>query len=61
MSHIADNVVLLQHVPDGSQMRRALTVLKARASMSSAVVREFTISTDGITLGQPLGLHRLLD
>ncbi len=58
MSHIADNVVLLQHVQDGSQMRRALTVLKSRGSMNSAIISEFTISTEGITLGQPLDLHR---
>ena len=29
MSHIADNVVLLQHFQDGSDMKRALTVLKS--------------------------------
>ena len=57
MSHIADNVVLLQHVQDGSQMRRALTVLKSRGSMNSAVISEFTISTEGITLGEPLDLR----
>ena len=57
MSHIADNVVLLQHVQDGSQMRRALTVLKSRGSMNSAVISEFHISADGITLGEPLDLR----
>ncbi len=57
MSHIADNVVLLQHVQDGSQMRRALTVLKSRGSSNSAVIREFTISVDGITLGEPIDLR----
>ena len=57
MSHIADNVVLLQHVQDGSQMRRALTVLKSRGSRNSAVISEFTISVDGITLGEPLDLR----
>ena len=57
MSHIADNVVLLQHVQDGSQMRRALTVLKSRGSSNSAVISEFTISVDGITLGEPLDLR----
>ena len=57
MSHIADNVVLLQHVQDGSRMRRALTVLKSRGSNNSAVISEFTISVDGITLGQPLDLR----
>ena len=30
MSHIADNVVLLQHFQDGSDMKRALTVLKSQ-------------------------------
>jgi circadian clock protein KaiC len=54
MSHIADNVVLLQHVQDGSQMRRALSVLKSRGSINSAVISEFKISADGITLGDPL-------
>jgi circadian clock protein KaiC len=57
MSHIADNVVLLQHVQDRSQMRRALTVLKSRGSNNSSVISEFTISVDGITLGQPLDLR----
>lgn len=56
MSHIADNVILLQHVQDGSRMRRALTVLKSRGSQNSAVISEFTISVDGITLGEPLDL-----
>jgi circadian clock protein KaiC len=57
MSHIADNVVLLQHVQDGSEMKRALTVLKSRGSMTSAAIREFKISVDGITLGEPLDLR----
>jgi circadian clock protein KaiC len=57
MSHIADNVVLLQHVQDGSQMKRALSVLKSRGSMNSAVISEFHISSDGITLGEPLDLR----
>jgi circadian clock protein KaiC len=59
MSHIADNVILLQHVQDGSQMRRALSVLKSRGSMNSAVISEFKISSDGITLGDPIDLRAL--
>ena len=57
MSHIADNVVLLQHVQDGPQMKRAISVLKSRGSKNSAVISEFIISTDGITLGEPLDLR----
>jgi len=59
MSHVADNVVLLQHVQDGSEMRRALSVLKSRGSMHSALVSEFKISADGITLGQPINLRNI--
>ena len=59
MSHVADNVVLLQHVQDGAQMRRALTVLKSRGSVNSAVISEFKISADGITLGQPIDIAAL--
>ena len=44
MSHIADNVVLLQHFQDGSDMKRALTVLKARGTAATTGPREFTIS-----------------
>ena len=56
ISHLSDNVVLLQHFQDGSDMKRALTVLKSRGSMSSTVIREFKISVDGITLGEPINL-----
>jgi circadian clock protein KaiC len=59
MLHIADNVVLLQHVQDGSEMRRALSVLKSRGSTHSAVISEFKISVDGITLGEPIDLRTI--
>ncbi len=59
MSHIADNVVLLQHIRDGSRMKRALSVLKTRGSTNSASVREFEIARDGITLGELIDLHAL--
>jgi circadian clock protein KaiC len=57
MSHIADNVVLLQHIPDGSDMKRALSVLKTRGSQSSTAVREFVIGSDGISLRDPVDLR----
>jgi circadian clock protein KaiC len=54
ISHIADNVVLLQYVQDGSDLKRALTIVKARASTSANTTREYRISADGITLGEPI-------
>jgi circadian clock protein KaiC len=59
MSHIADNVILLQHIRDGSGMKRVLSVLKTRGSTNSTTVREFEIARDGITLGEPVDLHAL--
>ena len=60
MSHISDNVVLLQHIHDGATMKRALTVLKTRGSTHEAAIRQFDISSDGITLGDPIDLQTLL-
>jgi hypothetical protein len=34
MSHLADNVVLVQYVQEGPELLRALTVLKTRASIT---------------------------
>ncbi len=48
VSHIADNVVLLQYREGGQVVSRTLTVLKARATRQSPRIREFEISSDGI-------------
>jgi circadian clock protein KaiC len=58
ISHLADNVVLLQYVWSGAQVKRALTVLKARASALEPTVREFKIRPDGIVLGDELEYGR---
>jgi circadian clock protein KaiC len=60
MSHIADNVVLLQHLHSGAALKRALTVLKTRGASHTSTVREFQITADGITLGESLDLETLL-
>ena len=54
VSHLSDNVVLLQYVRDSATVRRALTVLKTRASHHQPQIREFTITPEGIVLGQPI-------
>jgi circadian clock protein KaiC len=54
ISHLSDNVILLQLVAQGTEIRRALTVLKTRASRHEPDVREFKITADGIVLGEPL-------
>ena len=50
VSHVSDNVVLLQYLRQPAVIRRTLTVIKARASLHQPQVREFTITSQGITL-----------
>ena len=54
MSHLSDNVLLLQYVKTDSRITRALTVLKTRASHHEPEVRAYEISRQGIVLGPPL-------
>jgi len=53
VSHLSDNVVVLQYIRDESTVRRALTVLKTRASRHEPEIREFRITPEGIVLGDP--------
>jgi circadian clock protein KaiC len=50
VSHVSDNVVLLQYLRHPSEVRRTLTVLKTRASLHQPQVQEFIITSEGITL-----------
>ena len=52
MSHLSDNVVVLQYARDGDHLRRLLTVLKSRASNHQPAIRYYEIGAGGITLGQ---------
>ncbi|HCG02192.1 MAG TPA: hypothetical protein DEV93_16820 [Chloroflexi bacterium] len=54
MSHLSDNVVVLQYVKDEDRLHRALTVLKTRASNHQPTVRRYEITPDGITLSPDL-------
>lgn len=51
VSHLADNVIMLNHYPDGSTMSRSVAVLKSRASGHDPAMHEFSIGSDGISIG----------
>jgi circadian clock protein KaiC len=61
VSHLSDNVVLLQYIRDESTVRRALTVLKTRASRHEPEIREFRITPEGIVLGDPFTATQRFD
>ncbi len=55
VSNMSDNVVLLQYLRGESQIKRAVTVLKTRASMHEPEIRQYTITEGGIVVGEPFG------
>jgi circadian clock protein KaiC len=58
LSHLSDNVVLLQYVPDGARLARAITVLKTRAAHHEPVAHRYEISKEGLVLGDEIALER---
>jgi circadian clock protein KaiC len=61
MSHLADNVVVLQYLRADSEVKRALLVLKTRASDHHPEIREFKIRPDGIVLGDKFNADQQFD
>jgi circadian clock protein KaiC len=53
ISHLADNVILLQYLRADTRLRRTVTVLKSRATSHDPNIREFDITADGIVLEEP--------
>jgi circadian clock protein KaiC len=58
LSHLSDNVVLLQYVQDGSRLARAITVLKTRAAHHEPVAHRYEIGRNGLELGDEITLER---
>lgn len=53
VSHLSDNVVLLQYRNVESTIARSITILKTRASHHDPRVQEFQITAEGIELTKP--------
>ena len=58
VSHLSDNVILLQYVQNGPELLRALTILKTRAMKHRPTVYQYTISNEGFLLGDVITLAR---
>ena len=54
VSHLSDSVVLLQYVRSEEHLKRAMTVLKARATRLDPQTREYQITDQGIVVGDPI-------
>ena len=53
LSAITDNIILMRYVEIESRLKRAITVLKTRGSSHDSELREFAISSQGISVIGP--------
>ena len=54
ISHVSDNVVLLQFLRGDSEVKRAITVLKTRGSTHDPRIRQFEITAEGALAWRPV-------
>ncbi|MBB3234330.1 ATPase domain-containing protein [Phyllobacterium endophyticum] len=54
VTYLADTVVLLRYFEAHGRVRRAVSVIKKRTGRHEDTIREFRISSQGLSLGQPL-------
>jgi len=54
VTYLADTVILLRYFEALGKVRRAVSVIKKRTGTHEDTIREYRISSRGLTLGQPL-------
>lgn len=61
VSFLADNIIFLRYLEIRGEMRKAIGVLKKRLSDYERYLREFSITSKGVAVGEPLvGLRGIL-
>lgn len=54
ITYLADTVILLRYFEALGQVRRAISIIKKRTGPHESTIREYQISTQGLTVGAPL-------
>lgn len=54
ITYIADTVILLRYFEAQARVRRAMSVIKKRTGAHEDTIREYTIGSCGLSLGEPL-------
>ena len=61
LTYLADTVILLRFFESLGRVRRAISIMKKRASAHENTIREYMLDKRGLTLGEPLtNLHGVL-
>ena len=51
ISHMSDNIVLIHYLRQQSEIKRAISIVKTRASMHDPRIRQFEITAEGFKIG----------
>ncbi len=54
ISYLSDSVIMLRYFEHAGAVRRALSVVKKRSGQHEHTIREFKLSSDGVSIGPPL-------
>jgi circadian clock protein KaiC len=54
VTYLSDTVILLRYFEAKGQVRRAMSVIKKRSGFHESTIREFRISSQGLSVGEPL-------
>lgn len=60
ISYLADNMVFLRYFEQEGELRKAIGVLKKRLSDFEKGIRELQITSQGISVGEPLNIRGIL-
>jgi circadian clock protein KaiC len=54
ITYLADTVILLRYFEAVGKVRRAISIIKKRTGSHESTIREYRISSHGMTIGEPL-------
>ncbi len=61
VSYLADTVIVMRHYEVEGQLRKAISVLKKRSGAHETTIRDLTLTSQGVTVGETLAsLHGVL-
>jgi circadian clock protein KaiC len=58
VSYLADTLMLTRFFEAGGRVRKAISIVKKRSGGHEDTIREFTLSSRGLTVGEPLTAFR---
>ena len=54
ITYLADTVILLRYFEARGRVRRAISIIKKRTGRHESTIREYRLSGQGLSLGEPL-------